>query len=209
MIKNPDTQTQKKTNNMSNTKITFIAPAHNEGLYNRQLVNSLLAQTDSNWKCIVYHNGPNEDMKEWVESYKDSRINYEQSDMDTGQWGTQNRQTALTYIVDTPYVINTSIQDIYLPNAVAELNTILQHTDADMISWQAINHLFRYSVLSGEVAYGHIDWGQWCIRTSILKKVGIVKGNEFSSDWHTLQAVIATGELRMVQKLDKILTIHN
>lgn len=193
---------------MNKPMITFIAPSHNEGLYNRQLIGSLLAQTDPNWKCVVFNNGPSEDMKQWVESFNDSRITYEESSMDTGMWGTQNRQTALTYIVDTEYVINTSIQDIYLPHTVAELNNILTLTNSDIITWQAINHLFRYSVLSGEIAYGHIDWGQWVIRTSILKKVGILKGDQFNSDWHTIQGVIATGDLKIVQKLDKILTIH-
>lgn len=194
---------------MNTPYITFIAPAANEEKNNRIFVESMLAQRDSNWKAIVFHNGSNPEMKQWIESYNDSRLVYEESDINTGMWGTLNRQTALTYIVDTPYVVQTSIQDYWLQHAVTELNKVIVAMEPDMITWQAINHLFRYGILTGEIAYGHIDWGQWCVKTEYIKKVGIQKGNEFSSDWHTLQAVIQSGQIKNVQKLDKILTIHN
>lgn len=194
---------------MNNTLITFIAPACNEEKNNRIFVESMLGQRDSNWKAVIFHNGPNEEMKEGIESYKDTRLVYEESDMNTGMWGTQNRQMALTYIVDTPYVINTSIQDYWLQHAVSELNHVIAMAQPDLITWQAINHLFRYSILTGEIAHGHCDWGQWCTKTEYLKKIGIQKGNEFSSDWFTLQAVVQSGQIKNAQKLDKILTIHN
>lgn len=193
---------------MTTPYITFIVPAFKEVVHNAPFVHSILAQRDPNWKAIIFHNGPNPEMKEWIEGYKDKRLTYEESDTDTGMWGCNNRQMAITHIVDTPYVINTSIQDYWLQHAVAELNVVCAG-GPDMITWQAMNHLFRYGILTGEIAYGHVDWGQVCVKTEYIKKTGIVKPDQFSSDWFTIQALINSGQIKNVNKLDKVLTIHN
>ena len=187
--------------------ITFIAPSFNEPRYKAPLIESLLAQSSPDWECIVYNNGPNTTMKEWVGSYKDTRLRYRESAINTGQWGTKNRQDAISKVI-TPYIINTSIQDYYTQNAVHDISLSLSE-GVELTHWQAINHLFHYNTLSGEIAFGHIDWGQWCIKTEILKKVGIVRPEEFTSDWHTLQAVLQTGLVQRVHKINTILTIHN
>ncbi len=194
---------------MNNTLITIVAPSHNEPRHLCPFVESMLAQKDTSWKAIIFNNGPSTDMKEWIEGYKDSRLVYEESITDTGSWGTVNRQTAITHLVDTPYIINSSIQDYYLPNTIGELNNIINNSSPDMITWQAINHLFRYSVLTGEVAFGHLDWGQFCVKTEHIRKTGIVAKEQFTADWQTVQTMIKEGYIRSVQKLDKILTIHN
>lgn len=188
--------------------LTLIATSHSEPEHLCPFVDSMLAQKDTNWKAIVFNNGRDSDIKQWIEDIGDNRFTYRESIIDSGNWGTANRHTAIQEMVDTPYVINTSIQDYYLPNAVEEINNALR-ADPDMVHWQAINHLFRYSVLNGEVAWGHIDWGQFCVKTEHIKATGIVKADNFSGDWHTLQAMIQRGFIRVSYKLDKILTIHN
>lgn len=188
--------------------ITFVATSFNEEQHNAPLIDSLLAQKDKNWKAIIYNNGKNTEMKEWVEGFEDSRVVYKESETNTGQWGTLNRQDAVTNLVNTSHIINTSIQDYYLPNAVEEINKALENK-SDFVHWQAINHLFRYQILNGEIAWGHIDWGQFCVKTEYLKKIGIVHADNFSSDWHTIHALITSGLVKKVQKIDKILTVHN
>ncbi len=186
--------------------ITFVATAHNERQCQCPIIDSLLAQSCPDWKLIVYHNGPNPEMHQWITGCGDSRITYTESPVDNGNWGTYNRKDALERLVSTPYITNTSIQDYYLPNAVAE---IIKATNAgtEFIHWQAINHLFNYNVLSGEIAFGHLDWGQVCVKTELLKKAGIQKLTEFCSDWFTFQAVLRL--CKKIHKVDKILTIHN
>lgn len=188
--------------------IYIIAPAKGENRHNRPLVESLLNQSSNLWKCIIYHNGPNEEMGQWIKSYNDSRLIYKESAADTGQWGCKNRQDAIQNIVDGPYVINTSIQDYYIPCAIKEIQGALS-AGADMVHWQAINHLFRYNTINGEIAWGHIDWGQWCVRTEYIRQTGIVHPENFSGDWHTLQGIIQKGLIKKIIKLDRTLTIHN
>jgi len=184
--------------------LTIIATAHNEDRTHSPLMDSMLAQTDKNWKLIVCNNGPR--LLDWGQPV-DSRISYVHSDKDTAMWGCRNRQEAIDYRVNTGYVLNTSVQDYYLPCFIQEVNDILKDKTVDIVHWQAINHLFRYNVLNGEFAWGHIDWGQWCCRTEHIKKTGIVQPDNFSGDFHTLQAVRKYA--RKTHKLDKILTIHN
>lgn len=189
--------------------ITTIAPSFNEQRYKAPLIESLLNQSNSNWECIVFNNGPcTSGIKEWIESYKDSRLRYRESVTNTGKWGCENRDKAVKQLVTTPYTINTSIQDYYLPNAIQEITEMIA-TGADLICWQAINHLFRYGVINGEIAFGHIDWGQWCVRTEYIKSTGIVQKDKFAGDWHTLQAIIQKGLIKNHKKIDKVLTIHN
>ncbi len=187
------------------TQITFIATCHNESREHSPLIDSLLAQKNPLWKLIVYNNGPRTSTWEYP---KDDRITYIYSDTDTGMWGCQNREHAIKELVSTPYVISTSIQDYYLANAVEEISKCLQ-AGADLVCWQAINHLFRYGILNGEIAWGHIDWGQWCVKTEYIKATGVVHPENFSGDWHTLQTIIQRGFIKNHQKVERILTIHN
>jgi len=185
--------------------ITFIACAHNEEFYNSPFIDSMLAQTNPNWKAIIYNNGPITDTMYTVD---DPRISYERSPIDTGNWGTANRASAIKYLVDTEYVVNTSIQDYYLPCTVQLIADAIT-AGADMIHWQAISHLFNYNVISGEIAFGHLDWGQWTIKTEYIKQTGIVSGEQFCSDFYTIQEIIRKGLIKKSYKVDKILTIHN
>lgn len=193
---------------MNNTEqICFVAPAFNEKRHQCPIVESLLNQTDNRWKLLVYHNGPcTSDMQEWISSYNDPRIQYTESLMNTGQWGTANRADAIARLVNTPYIVNTSVQDYYIQIAVAEIMKCIS-AGMEFIHWQAINHLFNYSILSGEIAFGHLDWGQVCVKTELLKKVGIVKPQEFCSDWFTFQTVLPLCKKK--QKINQVLTVHN
>lgn len=188
--------------------ITVIAPSHNEPKSKCLIIDSMLNQKDPVWKLIIFNNGPNYDMKTWVESFGDSRITYEESDTDSGMWGTKNRQAAIAYLVDTPYLVNSSVQDQYLPNFTQQLNDFIM-SGADLITWQAISHLFNYSILSGEIAFGHLDWGQWCVKTEYIKQTGIIRPSEFCSDWYTIQEIIKNKSVKNHKKIDKILTIHH
>ena len=188
--------------------ITFVATAHLENAPNRPFIDSILAQKDPNWKAIIYHNGPNKQLQEWIEAIDDSRLSYTESIVDNGNWGTANRADAIHQIVATDYIINTSIQDYYTQNAVQEINKMIEQ-GADLISWRGINHLFNFNEVNGELAFGMIDWGQWCVKTEYIKKTGIVNGREFASDWFTLKAIIDSRQIKNYKKINSILHIHN
>lgn len=188
--------------------LTFVATAHNELFPQRPFVGSMLGQTNPNWKAIEWNNGPSEDGDMPV--YNDSRIVYKQSIIDTGNWGTGNRQRAIDEC-DTDYIIQTSIQDYWLPQAVEYILKGLEQ-DPDILIWNSVNHLIApCQVLDSQLAWSKVDWGNFAIRTDIAKKIGVQHGDKYTADWLFIQDVLNSGlvDRNKILKMNALLTIHN
>lgn len=191
--------------------VEFIAVAHNEYEWNTPFFNAMLAQTDSNWKATVWHNGYNMYMRSWVELLKDDRLIYRQSSVDSGNWGCANRQTAIDEC-KTEYIIQSSVQDYWLPQAVEYINKILTEQQPDILLWDSINHVVGPCLkLDGQLAWSKCDWGQFALRTSIAKQVGIKRGDVYCGDWAFVQDVLSSGlvDMNKIIKLPAIITCHN
>lgn len=187
--------------------VTFIVPAFNEKIESYIFIGAMLCQTDPNWKAIIYHNGPNNWLKYFVSSFGDSRLIYRESPTNTEAWGTFNRIDALMNIVDTEFVVQTSIQDYWFPNTVA---CILANREEDFLYWDSINHLNGYDkVLESKPVIDYIDWGNFAIRTEIAKQVGINHPTEFTADGLFVTDCMNSGLVNRQLKLNRILTIHN
>jgi|GEM_PF-2904280 len=187
--------------------VTFIAPAFREQYDTYIFIGSLFCQTDPEWRAIVYHNGPNDWLRYFVSSFNDSRLIYKESPTNREAWGVFNRIDALENIVDTEYVVQSSIQDYWLPNAVSSIN---ECAGSDFIYWNSINHLVGYEkVLDSIPAVDHIDWGNFAIKTEIARQVGIKRPLEFTADGFFVADCMNSGLIKSQVKLNKILTIHN
>src|SRR5262252_8011351 len=112
--------------------VTFVAPAFNEKYACYNFIGSMLNQQSPDWKAIIYHNGPNNWLKYFVSSFQDPRLVYKESATNNGAWGTYIRIDALNNMVDTEFIVQTSIQDYWLPNAVEQ---IIANKDNDFIYW--------------------------------------------------------------------------
>lgn len=190
--------------------VTFVAVAYMEPRHNRPFIDSMLNQIDGNWQAIVYHNGPNDKLREHIAGYNDSRLIYMESETNEGNWGTGNRQRAID-ICDTSYIVQSSIQDYWLPQAVEYINETIQNNDPQIIVWNSINHLVGPCVkLDGQLAWSKCDWGQFALKTWIARKVGIKRGDVYCGDWAFVEDVLKSGYIsKQPIKLPKILTIHN
>lgn len=205
--------------------VTFIAPSFQEEYDPYVFIGSLLSQKNPNWKAIIYNNGPNPWLrrvidetqtpklryipwlKELVASLDDKRISYLESATNTGGWGCYNRSDAIQNHVETEYVVQTSIQDYWLPNTV---DLIAQYCGADFIYWDSINHLCGYhNVLHTLPVINYIDWGNFAVKTSIARKVGIRHPESFTADGLFVRDCIAEGLILKPVKIRQILTIHN
>lgn len=192
--------------------ITFVATAHHEVSSHRPFIDSMLAQTDEMWDAIVYHNGPYApnvwDFK--CDGLKDQPV-YKHSPTDTGDWGTANRQRAIDECT-TNYIIQTSIQDYWLPQAVATINKLITDHKPDLILWNSINHVVGPClVLDSKLEWSKVDWGNFAIRSDIAKYIGIRHGDKYTADWLFINDVLTSGLLDMTKviKTNAILTIHN
>lgn len=186
--------------------ITFITTAYNEKKEANVFLNSLLLQDNPNWKCVVYADVPNEYIKNLILDINDNRIIYYQNDLKTGFWGHKNRQFALQNLVDTDFVLQSSIQDYYLPITVS---SILQHSKThDFIYFDCIHNGFGYNVLSTSPKVCHIDWGCFAVRTDIAKKIDITNTESRVTDGIFVENCMKLSSIKVL-KINKILLIHN
>lgn len=198
---------------MKSKLITICAVAHNEPSWNVPLFDSLLAQTDpDSWCCRVIHNGPAADESEfnnrcyWLKN--DSRFQLECSPTDTGNWGTANRQRAIDEC-QTEYLVQTSVQDYWLPQAMGYITKTLTENKPDILVWNSVNHLVGpCRVLDADLKWSKLDWGNFAVKTEIAKQVPI-KQKEYCADFLFVQDCMNKGLIKRAQKIDALLTIHN
>lgn len=183
--------------------VTFVATAYEEKYESMAFVGSLLAQKDQRWKAIIYGNKYGEEIHNICQLINDSRITYKVSEINTGFWGCHNRIEAMSNMVNTEYIVQTSIQDYYLPNAVGE---ILSGSE-DLIFWNALHNHFDWEQLDTKLSINHIDWGCFAVKTEIAKRVGIRKPNEACADGHFVEDCLLLSPT--LRKIQKTLTIHN
>lgn len=193
--------------------VTFVAPAFMEEWYDMVFIDSMLAQTDSNWKALIIHNGPPDDSKGF--KVVTDRIKYDPrfivkcSEENSGNWGTKNRQWAIDEC-DTSWIIQTSISDYWLPQAVQYINDAITKTDCQIAYWNSINHVVGPCLmLDGQLAWSKCDWGQFALKTWIAKKVGIKRGDVYCGDWAFVEDVLKSGYIKKSMKLPIIATVHN
>jgi hypothetical protein len=186
--------------------ITFIAVAYKETTEAMVFLSSLIAQTNTNWKCIVYCDAPNEYIKNLIDTFNDSRISYHQNETAKGYWGHYNREYALQNLVDTEFVIQTSIQDYYCPIAVDE---ILRFTDRhNFIYFNGVSHLNHGETLNTEPKRERIDWGNFAVKTEIAKRNGINNLESPICDGLFVEECFSNHPIVWF-KSNKVLTFHN
>lgn len=200
---------------MQSNILTLVAPAFQEKAHNMVFIDSMLNQTrQDGWKVVCYHNGRPEDNGVYMSraAFNDNEsIHFTWSDENTGNYGCNNRQTAIDNC-DTEYILQTSIQDYWLPQAMDYIVKTLERTKADIVIWDSINHLVGpCQVLKSELEWSKVDWGNFCIRTDIAKKVGINHGDAYCADYGFVLDVLQSGlvDEKKIIKLPYILTIHN
>jgi len=185
--------------------ITFIATSYNETYEAYMFISSLKLQTNHNWKCIIYNDGPNDFIKNVVNQFNDDRITYYESKKTMGFWGHYNRKSALKY-VDTEFLIQTSIQDYYIPTTVKEILNV--NSTYDLILFNSLHNHFNYTILNSVPKITRVDWGCHVIRTKIAKSIGIQNPKSSVCDGIFVENCLKYPSLRY-HKIEKVLTTHN
>lgn len=186
--------------------ITFIATAYKEKEQCFSFISSLLCQTDSRWKCIIYCDEYNSYIEYACSIFNDSRIEIVYNEIASGFWGHNNRKYALDNLVDSEFIIQTSIQDYFIPITVNEILSVKDQYD--FIYYESLHNHKNYDILNCIPIVNNIDWGNFAIRTNIAKKVGIHNIESSTCDGLFVESCMKYPFLR-VHKINKILTIHN
>ena len=189
--------------------LTICATAFNEPYYKQPFISSMLAQTvQRGWQGIVFHNGPNPELRESMKLITNPV--YMESEKNTGNWGCENRQTAIEEC-KTDYILQTSVQDYFLPQAMEYIQKGLEK-EPDILIFNSINHLVApCQVLDAQLAWSKCDWGNVVIKASICKQVPIRNKTAYCGDWSYFSDILNSGLVNTnnILKLNAILTCHN
>ena len=191
---------------MSNKPIvTFIVITYKEQWEPYMFIGMLKCMKNPNWKAIIWHDGPNPTMKAIVEAFGDERIQYMENEENKGSWGCYNRIAALD-MVDTEFVVQTTIQEYYLPVFV---DYIEQNKNNDLIYWPCIHHSFDYNILNPEPVRGRMDWSNFALKAHIARKVGINYPTAYMADGLFVEDVMKSNLVKKKIRIERILNIKN
>ena len=127
-----------KENNPINSLplVSVIFPVYNGAAYLREAIESILAQTYSNFELIIINDGSKDDSAMIIEQFRDPRIRF-YSQVNQGLAATLNRAIGLT---QGEYVARQDQDDISLPQRFEKQVAFLQtHPDHGMVgTWAEI-----------------------------------------------------------------------
>ena len=170
-------------------------------------IGAMKCQKDGRFKVLFWHDGPNPELKAFIESLAsgDNRFEYRENEENLGAWGCWNRIAAIK-LVDTEYIVQTTIQEYYLPNFVSE---IAKNQGKDIIVWNTIHHSFDYLIMDAQLRLGQIDWSNFALKSSIAKKVGINNPTHYCADGIFVEDCVKSGLIKDTVKLARIISIKN
>jgi hypothetical protein len=113
---------------------------------------------------------------------------------------------ALENLVDTDFIIQTSIQDYYIPTTVEQILKLSKRFD--LIYFNCLHNHIDYEVLESDIIIAKIDWGSFAVRTCIAKNVGIEDVTSSCCDGIFAESCSKYDGIR-IKKIKKILTVHN
>lgn len=185
--------------------VTFVVITYKEQWEPYMFIGMLKCIKNPNWKAIIWHDGPNPTMKAIVEAFGDERIQYMENEENKGSWGCYNRIAALD-MVDTEFVVQTTIQEYYLPTFV---DYIEQNKNNDLIYWPCIHHSFDYNIINAEPVRGRMDWSNFALKTHIARKVGINYPTAYMADGLFIEDVMKSNLVKKKIRVERLLNIKN
>lgn len=111
-------------------KVSVIIPAYNSRSFVRRAINSVIAQSYSNWELIIVDDCSTDDTYSVCESIKDDRIRVIKHEKNTGAGVA--RQTGLKYATGD-FVTFLDSDDYLLPNFIEGMITLQKQHDSDIV----------------------------------------------------------------------------
>lgn len=133
---------------MSDAKVTVGIPTFNRAAWLRDAIESVLAQTYTNFRLIVSDNASDDDTPDVVRSFSDGRIDYVRSDRNIGSLGNINRLVALA---DTELLLLLPDDDILYPDHLEAAVELLERVDTAGLVHTAYNQIDAQSRVIGRV----------------------------------------------------------
>ena len=205
---------------MNKPILEIIAVTYGHGFKLKCFIDSIRSQTSSQWCLHIIHDGTGEtydNLKEDLSSngyLNDSRIVLSATKNRTNNWGHPSREYGLqNRISDAPYITITNCDNYYVPVWVSE---IARFQNKDFIYWDCVhNHKnpnfdrqIGYGLLNSQLKSCWIDMGCVAVKSNIAMKTGF-PFRDFGADWKFFEACLRHTKTDKIEKIPKILFVHN
>lgn len=187
--------------------LDIALPFYGDVDFMKQTVQSVLDQTDPNWRLVVVDDGyPDDSLPSWFEGLGDKRIEYQRNTKNLGANG--NFQKCLG-LLTADYCVVMGADDLLESNFVEQINRLLiQHPGVSMIHpgvriidennfeietrSDRIKRIIRHSIGSAGVVQGEslaksLMKGNWMYFPSIVWKTKTIQEIGFRPGFHVCQ----------------------
>lgn len=206
--------------------LDIALPFYGDVAFMKQTVQSILNQSDPNWRLVVVDDGyPDDTIPSWFESLKDERIEYQRNVKNLGANG--NFQKCLG-LLSADYCLVMGADDLLEPNFVERINELISSNPGismihpgvkvidennEMISTRSdqVKKTIRESqssstVLSGESLAKSLMKGNWMYFPSIVWKTKTIQEIGFRPGFHVCQdlglamdLIMQGGEMALIE----------
>jgi glycosyltransferase involved in cell wall biosynthesis len=193
-------------------KIEFIIPCYNNKYQLKNILYSLLNQSNPNWIAHVISDG------EWVE-YDDFKIDFERENLfedkikfsliegPNKDWGHTARNYGLEQATQD-WIVMTGSDNYYMPDFVNEF--LKYTTDNNFIFCNMVHneaHYKHYQELKAELTVNNIDMGCFATKTKNAQQLRLNK-KSYQADWEFVEKYITLFP-GGIKHISKILYVHN
>lgn len=203
------------------SKLSLIVTTYNHSKAQiNVLVNSLFCQTDPNWILYIVHDGPNTEVRGWVEGFGDPRVLYRETPTRLGFWGHYGRRQVLEEIT-TEYVTWGNADNYYTPVYVQWMKEVADQKNLHILITNIVHHYPMvniptdppYSVLDARFGLNGVDFISFIMKTEVAKKVGILHPEYSGCDGMLVEDTKAffakSGEELRWHKISSVLAVQN
>jgi len=187
--------------------LSIIAVTYKQGHLLKCFVESILSQTNENWRLLLIHDGPWDDSDLKYFSVLDYRIECLSSESRFNDWGHSLRAMAIPKLPYSKYTLITNGDNYYIPSFIQEMTSGKEDVIfCDMIHSHPQQQYRKY--MNTSIQLGEIDCGAIIVNTDIVKKVGW-NSRIFNADWEYIKEVFEVVPKPTCRKVEKTLFVHN
>ena len=188
--------------------IEFIIPTWERPQQLKLILQSLMVQTNPNWKAHVVIDGLTNDYREVKDMYQnETRVRFSHVDGPNNDWGHTARNYGLDHSTEE-WIVMTGDDNYYVPTFVQ--NFLSEATDkVDFIFCDMVHDMKTdgYQPIPGHLQLGYIDIGSFMCRRSIIGDLRL-KTESYQADYDFVR-YITKHKTKRINKINKILYVHN
>lgn len=189
-------------------KIEFIIPTWERPEELKVILQSLMVQTNPNWKAHVVIDGLTNDYRGVKDLYQnEERVKFSHVDGPNNDWG----HTARNYGLDNAteeFIVMSGDDNYYVPTFVYNFLEEAKQ-GRDLVYCDMVHDLKHdgYQPIKSKIAEGFIDIGNFMTRRSIIGDLRLIT-NSYQADFKFVN-YINKHKTSKVGKINKVLYVHN